>query len=186
LLAPTARLVDYSEYTSARLLDAFEQAPDRVRTVIAGLSEEELRSRARGAKAWSCQEIVLHLADSEILGAFRMRKVWSEPGAPLPGYNENIWTARLDHQHASREEREAALLVFSALRRSIVPILRRATEADLNERTGNHPEFGRMTLRNLLELYADHGERHLEQILLMRRLLEKPLEFPLLLPRRLY
>ena len=30
---------------------------------------------------------------------------------------------------------------------------------------GHHPSRGLLSVRNLLELYADHGERHLEQIL---------------------
>ena len=49
-----------------------------------------------------------------------------------------------------------------------------------------HPDHGEITLRNLLELYADHSERHVEQILVCRRLLRSPLEMESLLPRRLY
>src|SRR6185312_5900454 len=49
-----------------------------------------------------------------------------------------------------------------------------------------HPDYGEITLRNLLELYADHSERHVEQILVCRRLLRSPLEMESLLPRRLY
>jgi hypothetical protein len=49
-----------------------------------------------------------------------------------------------------------------------------------------HPDYGEITLRNLLELYADHSERHVEQILECRRLLRSPLEMEALLPKRLY
>jgi hypothetical protein len=43
-----------------------------------------------------------------------------------------------------------------------------------------------MSLRNLLELYADHGERHLDQILDCRARMGKQLDLPSLLPRRLF
>jgi len=53
-------------------------------------------------------------------------------------------------------------------------------------RTGRHAEWGEMTLRQLLELYADHGERHLSQILARREALGRPLAMDPLLPERLY
>jgi len=51
---------------------------------------------------------------------------------------------------------------------------------------GTHPDFGEVTLRNLLQLYADHSERHIEHILVSRKLLGRAIEMPQLLPIRLY
>ncbi len=62
---------------------------------------------------------------------------------------------------------------------------RSASEAD-RQKTGLHPDYGVVTLRNLRELNADHGERHLARMLTIRDLLGKPLSFPLLLGERLY
>jgi DinB superfamily len=181
-----AAFADYSQYSDLQLMDAFEAAPARIREVLSGLTEPDLRVRARGDKTWSCQEIVMHLTDSETQGAFRIRKAWSESGCDLPGFNESLWTSKLNHQDASAAERESSFLTFSALRRSTAPLFRRATPADFTDRFGIHPEYGAITLRNLLELYADHGERHIDQILGIRRLLGKPLQCALLLPVRLY
>jgi hypothetical protein len=46
--------------------------------------------------------------------------------------------------------------------------------------------MGEVTLRQLLELYADHSERHLDQIQAVRIALSKPTALPELLPNRLY
>jgi hypothetical protein len=63
--------------------------------------------------------------------------------------------------------------------------LKNATTTDWTN-TGIHPEWGNLSLRHLLELYADHSERHIGQILELRKLLNKSLDFPLLLEKRLY
>lgn len=43
------------------------------------------------------------------------------------------------------------------------------------QRTGIHPEHGEMTVQDLLDMYADHGEGHRDQILEIRRLLGTPM-----------
>ena len=64
-------------------------------------------------------------------------------------------------------------------------MLRAATPTQW-ERAANHPRYGPLTLRNLLELYADHTERHVGQIIRIRELIGRPLAMSLLLPDRPY
>ena len=186
MLGTSAVFPSYAQYSNAQLLEAFERGPERLRAIIEGLTEDELRTRARGPARWSAHEIVIHAADSELQGVYRMRKIWAQPGCALPGYDQDAWAREHDYLHlASAEERSNALDLLGALRRSVLPLLRRARGADW-ERWGEHPDYGRVTLRNLLELYADHTERHAAQIIEIRTLLGKPLAFELLLPERLY
>jgi uncharacterized damage-inducible protein DinB len=176
----------YDFYATKELLSAYAAGPERLAAAIPNLTEDELRNRARGSASWSIQEIVLHVTDSELQGAFRIRKAWAEPGADFPGYNQDLWTKELGHQQSDADARALSLQLFALLRRTTAQIFEQAEDADWGRRWGKHPEFGSLTLRNLLELYADHSERHLEQILTIRRLLGKPLNFPMLLPQRLF
>jgi len=176
---------DYSFYPTDRLLEAFREAPARLRAAIAGLDAAELRARPRGPLSWSAHEIVLHVADSELVGAFRVRKVLAEPGSVLPGYDQDAWARQLDYSGQDDAARETALELFARLRDRIAPRLAVADDVDWEKR-GLHPEYGPVTLRNLLELYADHGERHVEQILAIRQRLGRPLALESRLPRRLY
>ena len=48
------------------------------------------------------------------------------------------------------------------------------------------PHEQQTSLRQLLELYSDHSERHIEQILHTRGLLGRAIEFSLILTQRLY
>jgi hypothetical protein len=186
LRGSTTTFPSYAQYTTDQLLEAFSQGPDRLRAAIAGLTEAELRTRARGPKHWSAHEIVLHTTDSELQGAYRFRKIWGQSGCELPSYDQDAWARELDYLGSNTaEDRENALALLAALRRQMTPLLRRATPEVWN-RWGIHAEYGKVTLRNVFELYADHTERHIAQILELRRLLGRPADLTLLLPERLY
>jgi len=152
---------------------------------VSGLSQEELHAHPRPNK-WSILEITRHLADSEVVGAGRIRSAWAEPGSNFVGYNQDRWAAALDYQTTDSAGLDTTLSLFEALRQATAFLFQRASRDDWLHRWGMHPEHGPITLRNLLELYADHGERHLGQILALRTLLRRTLELPVLLPERLY
>jgi DinB superfamily len=174
----------YDFYTTEQLLEAYHEGPARLRAALAGLSMEQLRARPRPGK-WSILEIVLHVVDSELSGAMRVRYVRAQPGIRLPMYDQDLWTARLRHNEADVALLDDTLALFHLLRRVTGRIFA-AAQGDDWTASAVHAEFGEITLRNLLELYADHSERHLEQILQCRALLRHPMEMPALLPRRLY
>lgn len=177
----------YGQYSTPRLLDAYRLSPARLERALGGLSPDERRARARPGK-WSVNEIVCHVADSEIIGAARLRLMLAQPGATLPAYDQDRWAAALAYQERTPAEVGAAVALFSRLRETSGPLFESASEPDWTECWGVHQEYGRITLRNLLELYADHGERHLEQICRLRELLghSTPSDLSPLLPDRLY
>jgi uncharacterized damage-inducible protein DinB len=174
----------YAEHPTAHLIAIFGRAPERLRTVLGGLTLGELRARPRPNK-WSILEIAAHMADSELTGAFRFRFSFAQPGGALPFYDQDAWAEQLAYRSLDEAGLERTLRIFQLLRESAGSLLERLT-ADDWQRSGMHAEFGPVTLRNLLELYADHGERHIGQILTVRELLGKPLQYPLLLEERLY
>ena len=174
----------YDFYPTDQLLKAYSEGPARLRAAIAGLSMEQLRARPRPAK-WSILEIVLHLADSELVGAVRVRSARAQPGTRLPTYDQEAWTARLRHNEADVGLLDDTLALFHLLRR-ITGRIFSAAQGDDWSASAVHPDYGEITLRNLLELYADHGERHVGQILECRAMLGSPLDMPALLARRLY
>lgn len=181
----TSTFPGYGQYTTSQLLAAYRSAPDRLRRVVDGLSQAELRAHLRPGK-WSVLEIAIHLADAEVVGAGRVRLAWAQPGSNFVSYDQDKWALALEYQSHDGLELEAALTLFESLRQTTRTVFDRAGPEDWIHRWGTHPEYGPITLRNLLELYADHGERHVGQILALRVLLGRPLELSLLLPERLY
>ena len=45
---------------------------------------------------WSIGEVVQHLADSELVGGFRLRMVMAHDRPTLTGYDQDLWASRLD------------------------------------------------------------------------------------------
>ena len=86
----------YDFYTTEQLLEAYRAGPERLRAASAGLSMEQMRARPRPGK-WSILEILLHVTDSELSGAMRVRYVGAPPGASLPGYDQDLRSAKLRH-----------------------------------------------------------------------------------------
>lgn len=174
----------YQSISTAELLRIYGSGPARVREVLSGLSADQLRERA-DTDRWSIQEIAFHLADAEIMGAARVRLALAEPGAPVPVYDQDAWAGALDYSGAGSGDLDRALGLFELLRRTTERVLPEPGH-DAWERSVEHPEWGTVTLRQLLELYADHSERHIARILEIRSDLGHALEYPLLLEERLY
>jgi uncharacterized damage-inducible protein DinB len=174
----------YATLETGLLLEAYQRGPERVRRALNGLTDEALRAHPIPGK-WSVLEIAMHVADSELIGVTRMRLVLGGDGPLLPLYDQDRWSRDLGYEAADRTRLERTLDLFTALRATTVPLLVGASSTDWT-RTGVHPDYGPVTLRNLLELYADHAERHVAQILHRRQLLDVTIDLPLLLTERLY
>jgi uncharacterized damage-inducible protein DinB len=156
------------------LLEIFEAAPVRLHDVLADLSHDELRAQPIAGK-WSILEVVAHLADSELLGATRFRFAIAEPGATLAYYEEADWARELEYNDYDEERLQATLTLFASLRATSAAMFR-STPSHLWANAALHREWGALTLRRMLEIYAEHGERHIGQILERRSMLGRSLD----------
>jgi hypothetical protein len=138
--------------------------PDAVRRAIDGVSEAALRQTEAPGK-WSIAQILQHLADSEVVWAWRMRLILAHDRPTLTGYDQDLWAERLHYDEADPAE---ALEQFSVLRRGNLRLLQRAAPEDLR-RVGLHSERGEESLEHLRRLYAGHDLLHLRQIERVRR-----------------
>lgn len=134
-----------------------------VRNIAAG----DITKREAPGK-WSVGEVIQHLADSELVGAYRFRMILAHDRPQLTSYDQDLWADRLQYREADHEE---ALALLSALRRANLKLFTSASEADM-QRVGIHAERGANTLEEMMRLYAGHDLVHLRQIERIRRSLE--------------
>lgn len=174
----------YARVDTDVLLSAYREGPGRLRRALRHIPPDAFRAHPVPDK-WSILEIALHVADSELVGSVRIRQVLGADEPRLPGYDQDRWSRDFAYADGDDSRLEGSLRLFEALRAGTLPLLAGAGP-DAWTRTGVHPEHGPVTLRNLLELYADHSERHLEQIVSRRRMLGCPIDLPPMLPERLY
>jgi hypothetical protein len=120
----------------------------------------EMVTTPEASGKWSIRDVIQHLADSELVGGFRLRMIVAHDRPPLAGYDQDLWADRLRYCDVDLKE---ALEQFTALRRANVRIWERLTPADL-ARVGLHSERGEESLEHLRKLYAGHDLLHLRQL----------------------
>ncbi len=144
------------------LIVRFAAAPGNLQATVAGIPEEAL-DRSLGAGEWTARQIVCHLADAELLGAVRLRMVLGQHEPTLPLYDQVGWAEHLHYAVPDRAALAHALQEFWTLREGSTRLLRQAAP-ERWEAVGNHPLRGRMTLKDVVLLYVEHAEDHIEQI----------------------
>lgn len=145
------------------LLERYRRGPEVLAMVLTGVfGEEEDFVPAPGK--WSIRQIIAHLADSEMVGAHRMRAVIAEDNPTLTGYDQALWARNLDY--AQRKPKQS-LESFRRQRAENYDLLKNLPESAY-ARTGNHTEHGPVTLLRLLEIHAEHVENHARQMQAIR------------------
>jgi hypothetical protein len=115
-----------------RLLEAYAAGPRRIREAVRDLPATHLAAHPIPGK-WSIAEIVLHLADAEIMGAARVRQAVAEPGSTAAGYDQDRWAAGLAYTARDPDEIDDALTLFELLRRTSLPLFARARDGGRDE-----------------------------------------------------
>ncbi len=175
---------NYQNIELEKLIEVYRKGPVRLESVLADLSDHDLRAYPIDNK-WSIKEIVFHITDSEIIGASRIKMILGEKNKDLPFYDQDSWATNMAYNSLSEKQMMNSINVFSAIRVQLTELFVNLKQSDW-EKTGIHAEFGNVSVRNLLELYADHSERHISQISDRRMMLGRSIDIEAILPERLY
>ena len=151
------RILSFSEGRDP--LDVLASTAGRLRTLVESTPAGRWARRPAEGR-WSAREVLAHLADAEVVAAWRMRSILAQDGVPIQAFDQNTWAAAF--KYADVDVRES-LATFTAVRGSLLSLLRRVAGTRL-EHHGLHAERGRETVPHLLRLYAGHDLNHLTQI----------------------
>ena len=146
------------------LLERFRRGPELIAVATTGASGAQLNFQPASGK-WSVRQIVCHLADMELGAAVRFRKILAEDNPPIDSYDPDAWADRL---HYEKHKFSQALDSFRRLRAENYELLK-DRDADEFSRSAIHPKRGSMTLLDVLRLYAEHAEKHAQQIMGVRQ-----------------
>lgn len=130
-----------------------------LRHAIDGLSPEAM-SKPESEGKWSIRQVLRHLADSEIVWAWRLRMVMAHDRPTITGYDQDAWAEHLGYEMADARE---SIEEFEVLRRGNLRLLEPASPADL-QRVGVHVERGEESLAHMIRMYAGHDLLHLAQL----------------------
>jgi len=111
------------------------------------------------ADMWTVREHIVHVAESEIAAFHRYRKAIAEPGTPVLGYNEEIWTPCPELGYG--DEDPSVWIDFLLMMRKLeVTHLRRIAENSWEDFAYEHSSFGTVTLERWVSDYIDHITVH--------------------------
>jgi len=147
----------FSYVTGEDPLSLQAKAPDTLKSLVEGLSSEDLGRRPAPLK-WSIREIVAHLADDELVGAYRIRLILSSPGTEIQAFDQDVWARR----YSTADEKES-LVLYGVLRRHNLKLLHSLNSEEW-EMFGVHAERGVESLRDIAMYFAGHDINHFRQI----------------------
>ena len=148
-------------FNFALSIQVLQRTPLTIRDLLLGLSEEWIHGNA-GPDTWSPFDIVGHLIRGERTDWIPRAQIILQFDTPHPFEAFNRFAQFQASQGKSLYE---LLDTFTALRQQNLQTLEamHLSKADL-ERRGVHPEFGQVTLKQLLATWVAHDLSHIAQI----------------------
>ncbi|HVM96647.1 MAG TPA: DinB family protein [Candidatus Acidoferrales bacterium] len=152
-----ARFASYVEGRDP--LSMQREAPKTIAALINGVCADELKQRPDPDR-WSVVEIIAHMAEDELSSSWRYRQMIEHNGAPLLGFDQDLWAKLGDYQSWEPQD---ALAMYRLLREANLRLLEKLTPKQW-ECSGVHAERGPMTVRQLARHMAAHDINHIQQI----------------------
>ena len=109
---------------------------------------------------WSIAEIVAHLADTELVGGYRLRAILAAPGSQIIGFDQDRWVTAL---HYDKRNLRKSFEQYCALREANLALLKTLTPEQWKHH-GIHNERGAETVETIVSMFAGHDLNHFQQI----------------------
>jgi uncharacterized damage-inducible protein DinB len=146
----------------AAFIDAIAAVPQKLRSAVANLNEQQLDTPYRPG-GWTVRQTVHHIADSHMNAFIRFKLALTENEPGVQPYDEKAWAKTAD----SKSPVEASLKLIEGLHERWTVLLRSMNAGDF-KRTLKHPELGTVELDRYVALYAWHGNHHVAHITALR------------------
>jgi uncharacterized damage-inducible protein DinB len=140
-------------------VERLRQTPRDLATLLDGLPEEAL-SREPADGGWSVRHIVSHLRDAQGVLRARLKLLLEQDNPSLSSQAVFEWAAREEARPPTTQE---ILGGYRATRQEILATLETIPLKDW-WCTGQHEEFGTVTIRQQVSYFAAHESTHLPQI----------------------
>lgn len=134
-------------------------AAKRLERLIKGVPASKLRKRPAPDK-WSAGEVLAHLADAEIVIAWRIRSILGAPGTPIQAYDQDAWAAV--GNYAKRDPRKS-IEQFRAMREANLAFYK-SLQPEQWKQSGLHSERGEESIERIARMIAGHDINHILQI----------------------
>ena len=134
-------------------------APAKLAKLLKGVNPAKARKRPAPGK-WSIAEIVAHIADTELVGGYRIRAILGQPGTQIIGFNQDAWVTAL---HYGKRDLRKSFEQYRSLREANIALLKSLTPEQWKH-YGMHSERGEESVETIVLMFAGHDINHFGQI----------------------
>src|SRR5437764_4356616 len=119
-------------------LEVTRATPAKLRDLVNAFTPEKLKAEPAPGK-WSVRDILSHLADCELVFAFRLRQALAEDHHVIQPFDQEKWAAMYGAYDTA-----SALAVFATVRKWNLAFIK-AAPPETHSKLLTHPERGDMT-----------------------------------------
>ena len=149
-----------SEAELKKHLEEAEKNPKQIAAAVSGLTDKALRYKPAPNK-WCILEVLGHLADIEVVYAYRLRQMLADKKPVIAPIDQDDWARNLGYMEIHPAELVA---LYGLNRHANIQLLRRLKPGDLGK-SAYHPELKhKTTVAEYVEKISTHGANHLAQI----------------------
>jgi uncharacterized damage-inducible protein DinB len=141
------------------LFEVLRETPSRLRAAVDGLDRAQLDTPYRPG-GWTVRQVVHHVPDSHMNALIRFKLALTEDVPTIKPYDEAAWAGLPDGLH---DDIETSLTLLDAVHTRWMRVVDGMAPSDF-ARELVHPEIGRITLDQLLQIYAWHGPHHVAHV----------------------
>lgn len=142
------------------LIDALKSTPETLKGLLRQVSDTQARSAKGGDENWSVVEVICHLRDAEEISFQRMQSMRDQDSPKIIGYDQEALARERNYNEAALHIALDAFIIFRE--RHIAALS--ALSPEEWERSGQHNEFGRITIFAHTFHKVSHDAIHCAQI----------------------
>jgi hypothetical protein len=130
-----------------------------IEKLLKGVPSAKLKKRPAQGK-WSIAEILAHLADDELVVAYRMKCILAASGTPVAAFDQDRWAEAMNY---GKTDAKMSLRVLRTLRDANLALLKSLRTGQWNN-FGIHTERGEESIERIVQMTAGHDINHLRQV----------------------
>ncbi|WP_414046693.1 YfiT family bacillithiol transferase [Macrococcus equi] len=149
---------EYNKEMINQWITDIEELPYKLNNIVSNM-DHSLRNKQYRDDSWNVNTLIHHIADSHLHGYIRTKLILTEDNPNVSTFEENEWVKLADNFNDFNE----SVMFLLGIHLRWATILKSLTEDQL-ERTMIHTDNGVVPLKQMISLYAWHGNHHLEHI----------------------
>ncbi len=154
----------YGKYVAGQdLVVSLAETAARIEAIVRPWTAVQFE-RSLGPGKWTARQILIHLAQSEIVFATRLRFALAQDNPTVTSFDQDDWM-RVEPGVAG----PTALAAYAGLRQMTLVLCRTLTPED-RARPLTHTELGQLDVNWVMTMFAGHERHHLPQLEAIGRL----------------